>query len=59
MEFWVGCLFAVLFAIGILITSLLIRRSKKWIIGTVLCSILTFVFALYSVLTILLVSGVD
>lgn len=59
MEFWVGCLFAVVFAIGILITSLLIRRSKKWILGTVLCSMLTFVFALYCLLTILLVSGVD
>ena len=59
MEFWVGCLFAVVFAIGILITSLLIRRSKKWIIGTVLCSMLTFVFALSCLLTILLVSGVD
>lgn len=59
MEFWVGCLFAVVFAIGILITSLLIRRSKKWIIGTILCAILTFVFALYAVLTILLVSAVD
>ena len=59
MEFWVGCLFAVVFAIGILITSLLIRRSKKWIIGTVLCSMLTFVFALYCLLTILLVSSVD
>ena len=59
MEFWVGCLFAVVFAIGILITSLLIRRSKKWIIGTVLCSMLTFVFSLYCLLTILLVSRVD
>ena len=59
MEFWVGVLLACLFAVGILITSLQIRHSKKWILGTILCAILTFVFALYAVLTILLVSTVD
>ncbi len=54
MEFWIGILFAVLFVIGAVVSAVLIRKSKKWIIGTVLCTICAVVFTLYSVLTAIL-----
>ena len=54
MEFWIGILFAVLFAVCAVASAVLIRKSKKWIIGTVLCTICAVVFTLYSVLTAIL-----
>lgn len=57
MEVQIGLVCALLFAIGILISALLIRRSRKWIIATVLCSMLTLDFILYSVLTLVLMDN--
>ncbi len=54
MEFWIGIIFAMLFAVCAIVSAVLIRRSKKWIIGTVLCTICTVVFVLYSILTAVL-----
>lgn len=57
MEVQIGLVCALLSAVGILISALLIRRSKKWIIATILCSMLTLVFILYSVLTLVLMDN--
>ncbi|MBQ4048866.1 MAG: hypothetical protein IJC93_10915 [Clostridia bacterium] len=54
MEFWLGILFSVVFVVGAVVSAVLIRKSRKWIIGTVLCTIFAIVFTLYSVLTAVL-----
>jgi len=54
VEFWLGILFSVVFVVGAVVSAVLIRKSRKWIIGTVLCTIFAIVFTLYSVLTAVL-----
>ena len=54
MEFWIGVIASLVFLAVAIVSAVFIRKSKKWVIATLLGAIFTVVFVLYTVLTYIL-----